>query len=86
MTGDLTMNNKRITNLASVDVSSLESILATPNVAASVNTASNLSTFQIALNTAYCGPLLSTMDVKGKRVTNMADLELLQLNETPEVI
>ena len=77
MTGDLPMNNKRITNLASVDISSLESILATPNVAANVNTASNLSTFQIALNTAYCGPLFSTMDVKGKRVTNMADLEKL---------
>lgn len=45
MTGDLSMNDKRLTNLATVDISSLESILATPNVAANVNTASNLSTF-----------------------------------------
>lgn len=70
MTGDLSMNNKRITNLASVDVSSLDSILATPNVAANVNTASTLSTFQIALNTAYCGPLSSEMSVKNKLITN----------------
>ena len=71
------MNNKRLTNLATLPGLSIEDILATPNVATSVQTAINLITANLALNTAYCGPLFSTMDVKGKIVTNMANAELI---------
>jgi hypothetical protein len=34
-------------------------------------------TAALALNTAYCGPLFDSMDVKGKRITNMADAFLV---------
>jgi len=71
------MNNKRISNLATLPGLSIDDILATPSVATSVQTCSNLITANLALNTAYCGPLFETMNVKGKRVTNMADALLI---------
>lgn len=37
----------------------------------------NYTTASLALNTAYCGPLSESMDVKGKRITNMADADLI---------
>jgi hypothetical protein len=81
-TGDVDMNNKRLTNLASLPGLTLEEITATPNVATTVQTVGNYITASLALNTAYCGPLFSTMDVKEKIVTNMADAELI-LPEDP---
>jgi hypothetical protein len=71
------MNDKRLINLATLPGLSIEDILATPNVATSVQTASNLITANLTLNTAYCGPLFSTMNVKGKRITNAVDPELI---------
>ena len=76
-TGDVDMNGKRLTNLSSVPGLDLDEILATPNVAVNVSTMVEYNTASLALNTAYCGPLFSTMNVKGKRVTNAADPELI---------
>jgi hypothetical protein len=76
------MNDKRLENLATVpDITSIDAILATPKTACNVTTTSNLITLNLALNTAYCGPLFSTMDVKDKRVTNMADALLVIEND-----
>jgi hypothetical protein len=75
------MNDKRLTNLATLPGLTIEEITATPNVATNVQTVGNYITASLALNTAYCGPLFSTMDVKGKRVTNMADAELITPND-----
>lgn len=76
------MNNFRIENLATVpDISSIEAILSTPKTAVNVDTMSTYTTLSLALNTAYCGPLFSTMDVKGKRVTNMADVLIPEVND-----
>jgi hypothetical protein len=75
------MNNKRLTNLATLPGLTIDDILATPNVATSVQTCSNLITANLVLNTAYCGPLSDVMDVKGKRVTNMADADLIVQND-----
>ena len=72
-TGDVNMNEKRLINLASLPGLTIDEILATPNVAVNVTTMSNYITASLALNTAYCGPLFDTMDVKGKRVKNMED-------------
>lgn len=76
-TGDVNMNNKRITNLSSVPGLTIDEIIATPNVAVNVSTCSNLISANLVLNTAYCGPLFPTMNVKGKRVTNASDPELI---------
>lgn len=84
-TGDVDMNNKRLVNLSSVPGLSIDEILATPNVAVSVSTMSSFTTASLALNTAYCGPLFPTMDVKGKRVVNAADPELI-LPDDPNAI
>lgn len=74
-TGHVNWNNYRIENLATVpDVTSIESILSTPSTACNVSTTSNLITLNLALNTAYCGPLFDTMNCKDKRVTGVADL------------
>ena len=80
-TGDLDMNDKRLVNLATLPGLTIEDILATPNVATTVQTASNLITANLVLNTAYCGPLFSTMNVKGKIITNAADPELIEVND-----
>ena len=73
--GPINMNNQRIENLSSVpDLSSIDSIIATPNVAVNVSTMSTFTTASLLLNTAYCGPLSDQMGVKGKRVVDMADL------------
>ena len=76
------MNNQRIENLSTLDVTSLDTILATPNSACNVTTTSNLITGNLLISTAYCGPLSSTMNVKDKRVTNMADLIRLDNSDT----
>jgi hypothetical protein len=55
------------------DISSIESILSTPKTAVNVDTMSTYTTLSLALNTSYCGPLFSTMDIKNKILTNMAD-------------
>jgi hypothetical protein len=79
------MNNKRIDNLSTLDLTSLDSILATPNSACNVATTGSLITGNLLLSTAYCGPLFSTMNVKGKRITNMADALPLEFGvDTPD--
>ena len=84
-TGDVDMNGKRLTNLSSVPGLTIDEILATPNVAVNVSTMGNYTTASLALNTAYCGPLFSTMNVKGKRITNAADPELILEDDPFEV-
>ena len=79
------MNDYRIEKLATVDISSIDSILATPKTAVNVDTMGTYTTLQLALNTAYCGPLFDTMDVKGKRVTNMGDAQLILENDPDAV-
>jgi hypothetical protein len=68
------MNDYRIENLATVDISSIDSILATPKTAVNVDTMGTYTTLQLALNTAYCGPLFSTMNCKDKILTGVADM------------
>jgi hypothetical protein len=65
------------------DLTSIDAILSTPSTACNVSTTNTLIGLQQALNTAYCGPLLSTMDCKDKRVTNVADMTLLTTQDTP---
>lgn len=80
------MNNFRIQNLATVpDLTSIESIISTPKTAVNVDTMSTYTTLSLALNTAYCGALFTTMDVKGKQITNMADADLIIEND-PDTI
>lgn len=72
-TGPVDFNGKRLENIGTVpDLTSIDSILATPNTAVNVTTMGNYTTLQLALNTAYCGPLFSTMNVKGKKITNVS--------------
>ena len=79
------MNNKRVDNMSTLDLTSLDTILATPNSACNVATTNSLITGNLLLSTAYCGLLSSTMNVKGKRVTNMADATLIDLAvDTPD--
>lgn len=80
-TGDVNMNNFRITNLATLPGLTIEEITATPSVATSVQTASNLISANLVLNTAYCGPLFPTMSVKDKRIINAADPELITASD-----
>lgn len=81
-TGPVNMNDKRIENLASLpDLSSIDSILATPKTAVNINTMSTFTGFYVGMNTAYCGILSSDMDVKNKRLTNMADAELIIVDD-----
>lgn len=86
-TGNVNMNNYRMENLASLpDLTSIESIIATPKTAVNVDTMGTYTTLSLALNTAYCGPLFSTMNCKDKLLTNVADpVELLQ-NDSSELI
>jgi hypothetical protein len=84
--GPVDMNNQRIENLSTLDVTSLDTILATPNSACNVTTTSNLITGNLLLSTAYCGPLSSNMNVKGKIITNMADMILHTVDDTPTAI
>ena len=42
---------------------------------------SNYTTASLALNTAYCGPLFSTMNVKGKKITNASDPDLIIVSD-----
>jgi hypothetical protein len=76
------MNNHRIVNLSTLPGLSIDEIAATPNVAVNVSTMGNYITASLALNTAYCGPLFSTMSLKDKRVTDMADALLIGENDT----
>ena len=80
-TGNVNMNNFRITNLATLPGVTIDDILATPNVATSVQTVSNLISANLVLNTAYCGPLFTTMSVKDKRIINAADPELITASD-----
>jgi hypothetical protein len=86
-TGNVNFNNFRLENLASVpDLTSIDSILATPSTACNVTTTSNLITLNLALNTVYCGPLLSTMNCKDKILTGVADLIKLDVNDSAPTI
>ena len=76
------MNNFRLVNLSTLPGLSVDDIMATPNVAVNVQTMSNYTTASLALNTAYCGPLFSTMNVKGKRITNVGDPLEIAVDET----
>jgi len=42
---------------------------------------SNYTTASLALNTAYCGPLFITMNVKGKKITNASDPDLIIVSD-----
>jgi hypothetical protein len=84
-TGNVDMNNKRIDNLSSLDISSVENILTMPKSACNVETANALVSGVVLSNTAYCGPLQTTMDVKGKRIINQADAVRLVNGEDPAV-
>lgn len=75
------MNDKRITGLATLPGLSIDDIMNTPNVAVNVQTMSNYNTASLVLNTAYCGPLSSTMNCKDKRVTGVADMERLRTDD-----
>lgn len=80
-TGDVDMNDKRLINLSTVPGITIDDIMATPNVGVNVQTMSNYTTASLALNTAYCGPLLSSMNVKDKRIINAADPELITASD-----
>lgn len=51
------MNNKRIDNLSSLDLTSLSSILLLPKSACNVETSDALVNANLTEKTAYCGPL-----------------------------
>ena len=71
------MNNNRITNLSTVDITSLESIVATPKTAVNVQTMTSYNTFnvpiQIASLTNTILPLSTTTSMKTRTVINAGD-------------
>ena len=75
------MNNKRLLNVATLPGLTIDDIMATPQVGVNVTTMSNYTTASLALNTAYCGPLFSTMNVKGKKITNASDPDLIVVSD-----
>ncbi len=77
------MNDKRIENMATLDISSLESIENTLKSGVNVQTMSSYTTFSQLLNTAYCGPLSDQMGLKNKRVVDMGDLQKITESDTP---
>lgn len=69
------------------DISSLNSILATPNTAANITTLSAFVTLYNALNTVFANPLVSqVLNMKGLRAENIGDALIPLLSDTPEVV
>lgn len=75
------MNNKRIVDLLSVPDLSVGGISSFPTNAVNVATMTGWTGAMVALNTPYCGPLSSDMDVKDKRVVNMGDASLVTVGD-----
>ena len=48
-TGPINMNDKRIENLATLDISTIDAILATPKSAVNVSTMTSYNTFNVPL-------------------------------------
>jgi hypothetical protein len=84
------MNNKRLENLATLDITSIDSILATPNSAVNVSTMTSYNTFNVPLQIASLTntilPLSTTTSMKGRTITNAADPRSYTAESTPAEI
>jgi len=85
LTGPVNCNAKRLENIGALpDLSSLESILNTPNTAVNATSMSTYVQLYNALNTLYAGPLFSTINMKGKKPYNVANGDIPAIGDTPE--
>lgn len=80
-TSAISANGQLINNLATVPGLSLEEIISSGSSAVNVNTLSTYTSLSLLLNTAYCGPISSNMDVKNKKITNMASADVIVQND-----
>lgn len=89
-TAAINMNDKRLENLATLDISSIDSILATPKSAVNVSTMTSYNTFNVPLQitslTNTILPLSTTTSMKGRTITNAADPRSYTEQSTPEEI
>jgi hypothetical protein len=84
-TGDIDMNDKRITNMSTLPDLTVDGIMGTPKHAVNVQSMTSYvtasTTASLLLNTAYCGPLSGNMNCKGKVLTNLGDTVALVEND-----
>ena len=86
----LDLNNQRINNMSTLDVTSIDAILATPNSAVNVSTMTSYNTFNVPLQIASLTntilPLSTTTSMKGRTITNAADPRSYTAESTPAEI